>query len=260
MMTSTKSWRWVAGALAGAGLACAAGCRGDREDRPPREFFPDLDSQLKWRPQGRSEFFADGRMMRPAVPRTVPFGTMPRLPDGSWGSAWIEARADLLKEDALFYTGVSGRDDKGGPVYAERIPASVTVDQALLARGQDRFNIYCSACHGYLGDGRGTVGVQFSPAPADFNSAAFKDPKTVQFRDGYIFQTIRYGKLKDDGSGAHTMPPYGHAVNERDAWAIVAYVRALQAAHDGTIDDVPAALRGELEKSRGAAPASGGTP
>jgi mono/diheme cytochrome c family protein len=238
-------------------LGALGGCRGDREDKPPREFFPDLDNQLKWKPQSTSEFFADGRTMRVPDSRAVAFGRQSLVSDEPWAAASRQTREDLLKDDSVFYTGVTGRDAKGEPVYAATIPASVTVDSALLLRGQDRFNIYCTACHGYLGDGKGPVGVQFNPIAADFHTGPFKDPKALQNQDGYLFHTIRHGKLKADGSGTNTMPGYAHAINERDSWAIVAYMRALQASREGTLQDVPAAMRGELERTRGATPAGG---
>jgi len=211
-------------------LAAVAGCRGDREDAPPREFFPDLDTQLKWTPQGRSEMFEDGRTMRQPPAGAVPFGRRSSLPDAAGASPWASERDRFLKDDPAFFDGVSGRDAAGNPVFIEKLPASITVDKALLLRGQERFNIYCSVCHGYLGDGKGAVGVQYSPAAADLNNPAFLVAGAPQTKDGYIFNIIRHGKPKPDGSGGFTMPPYGHAMSEADSWAIVAYVRALQAA------------------------------
>lgn len=247
-----------------AGALLLSGCRGDREDAPPREFFPDLDTQLKWQPQGQSEMFADGRMMRPVVAGTVPFGRNPAVNTDAWAADWNKARDDFMNNDPLETEGVSGRDAKGDPIYTPLIPASITVDAALLKRGQERFNIYCTACHGYTGDGKGTVAAFYSPAPANFHLPQFKDGKSLQSLDGYVFHTIRYGKPKTDGSGGFTMPGYAHAVSTHDAWAIVAYVRALQASREGSIADVPEAQRTELNNTRApaskpAAPA-GGTP
>ena len=86
-----------AGALAGAALVALPACRGDRSDKPPRQFFPDLDDQLKWRPQGESPFYADGRMMRPAVRGTVAFGRVSFVNAPEWGR-WADAeRSDLLR-------------------------------------------------------------------------------------------------------------------------------------------------------------------
>jgi len=248
------------GALAAAGLT---GCRGDRKDDPPRQFFPDLDDQQKWAPQGESEFFVDGRMMRQPVAGTVPFGPQPFAANEEWASKWNTQRADLLKDDPAFYFGVESVNADGTVVYLAKIPAAVTVDRAMLERGMERFNIYCTACHGYLGDGQGMVAkAGFNPIIPSFYDPTFADPKNVRSRDGWIFHTIRNGKPTEGQPGKYNMPAYGHAVNERDAWAITAYVRALQASREGTIDDVPQALREELLRKRGnPAPAqTGGTP
>lgn len=216
-------------------LAALGGCRGDREDAPPREFFPDLDTQLKWTPQGGSEMFEDGRTMRQPPVGAVPFGRRATMSDAAWANPWTSERDRFLKDDPAFFEGSTGRDAAGNLVFIEKIPASVTVDKALLLRGQERFNIYCSVCHGYLGDGKGPVGVQFSPAAADLNNPAFLVAGAPQTRDGYIYNIIRHGKPKPDGSGGFTMPAYGHAMSEVDSWAIVAYVRALQASRSASL-------------------------
>jgi mono/diheme cytochrome c family protein len=255
MSMSATQRAWVGAVLAGAALAGAlGGCRGDREEKPPREFFPDLDDQLKWHPQSHSEFFSDGRTMRPRVAGTVAFGRVGMVSNEPWAEKWRTERADMLREDRLFYEGVSGTTPAGEVIYAATIPVAVTPE--FVKRGQDRFNIYCTPCHGYLGDGNGMVSPNMSPTPANFHVGNFKDPKALQNQDGYLFHTVRFGKMKPDGTG-FTMPGYGHALNERDAWAVVAYLRALQASREGTIQDVPEAQRQELLKSR---PAPTGRP
>lgn len=249
-------------ALAGAlvGLAALSGCRDDRSDRTPRQFFPDMDDGPRWNPQSASEMFADGRTMRPVVPQTVAFGRWPTTAGASWAQPWANERADFLKSDDPFYTAVEGVEADGTKRYVRVIPASMTIDESVLKRGQERFNIYCAACHGYLGDGQGTVGRQYNPAVPSFYDPTFADPNNVRSRDGWIFQMIRHGKPTEGQPGKYNMPAYGHAINERDAWAIVAYVRALQASRQGTIEDVPAGLRDELLRRRStpAAPARDG--
>ncbi len=245
----------VGAGVLGLGLT---GCRGDRENEPPRQFFPDLDDQQKWNPQTGSEFFADGRSMRPVVPGTVPFGRTMAVGNEPWAAHWKQERDDLLKADNVFYTGVEGVNEKGEPVYVRTIPASVTVDMALLKRGQERFNIYCSVCHGYQGDAKSRImeaDIGFNPAIVNFHDASFFDQGNVRSRDGWIFHTIRNGKPTEGQPGKFNMPAYGHAVSERDAWAIVAYVRALEASRRGTIEDVPESGRpGLLQKERPASP------
>jgi len=228
-------------ALLVAALAVAAlgGCRGDRSDAPPRQFFPDLDDQPKWRPQTKSGFYADGRAMRVPVEGTVAFGRQQFVTDDDWAGPFMQGRDDLLKADGLFYEG-RGEDQQ----YAERIPFPVDVDMVKL--GEKKFNIYCAACHGYSGDGKGMVGQQWSYPLPNFHDAKYKDPSQPQGRDGYLFHIARYGVVGPDG--AQKMPPYAHAIDEREAWAVVSYIRALQATREGTVDDVPEAQRPAIER------------
>src|SRR3954469_25676660 len=106
MKTHTTSW--CSGARAGTGAALmllallsgsVAGCRGDREEKPPRQFFPDMDDQPKWKPQSKSDFYTDGRTMRKPVAGTVPFGRNPFVAEEPWSKDFMEQRSDLLKED-----------------------------------------------------------------------------------------------------------------------------------------------------------------
>jgi mono/diheme cytochrome c family protein len=237
------------------------GCRGERSDAPPRQFFPDLDDQPKWNPQTGSEMFADGRTMRPVVPGTVPFGRSTVVGSEPWSDHWRTQRADFLREDDVFYTGVDGVNADGTPNYVAKIPTSVRIDMVFLQRGQERYNIYCAVCHGYLGDGKGTVGVQLNPPASDFLDPTFLDRTNVRYLDGWIFHTIRNGKMADPNDPTKlNMPSYADKVSARDAWAIVAYVRALQASRTGTIDDVPPSLRDALMRTPQPTPSTGGTP
>lgn len=241
-MTHSTAHRILLAATLASLAAGLSGCRGDREDRPPRQFFPDMDDQPKFAPQAGNEFFADGRTMRPGVPGTVPFGRTDVVASDAWAAPFAADREALLREDDRTYRGL----DADGTTYVERIPIEVSMD--LLKRGEERFNIYCVACHGYLGDGKGTVGVSFNPVVPTFHDPKYSDPSDVFGRDGYLFHIIRHGKL--GGDGRLTMPAYAHAVNAHDAWAIVSYLRALQASRNATINDVPEAQRQALEKAR----------
>jgi mono/diheme cytochrome c family protein len=196
-----------------------------------------MDDSPKFKPQTQTPFFADGRSMRRPVEHTVAFGDLPSPTDPS--------RPEYLKDDAGYYFG-TGTDGK----YLATIPAKVVVDKKLLERGQARYNIYCSACHGYQGDGKGTVGMLWQGVVANFHDAKFTDPSQVQSNDGYIFHTIRNGLPADDPKQPLRMPSYGYSVNEADAWAIVAYVRTLQAQQAGVVADLSPSARDGLEKSR----------
>ena len=232
----------VVGFLAISGLA---GCRGERSDKPPRQFFPDMDDQMKWKPQSGSEFYADGRTMRQPVAGTVAFGRTSLISEEAWAGTFTEQRSDLLRDDSGFYRGVA---EDGS--YLVRMPAEVT--RGMLERGMERFNIYCSACHGYEGDGKGTVGLRWSYAPATFHDPKYRDTAVNTGRDGYLFHVARNGVI--GGDGKQKMPGYGHALDERDAWAVVAYIRALQTARLASIDAVPPAEREIMERQRASAP------
>ncbi len=242
--------RLAAGALALAALGALPACRGDRTDKPPRQFLPDMDDSPKWRPQTRTEFFTDGRAMRPRVNGSVPFGPSPHEDD--------PARPTYLKEDAAFFLGRTSHAPDAP--FVKDIPASVAVDEAFIRRGQERFNIYCSVCHGYDGKGKGMVGSRWSYPLPNFMDVIYtdkaKEPKAL---DGYVFNTIRNG-VPNEGKpdDPWKMPPYAHALSERDAWAVVAYFRALQAANAGGLPDLTDTQREQLMKAKpapvGAAP------
>ncbi len=225
-----------------------AGCRGERTDKPPRQFFPDMDDQPKWDPQEKSDFFEDGRTMRQPVAGTVAFGRSGLVND----EPWAEDRDDYLQADSAIYEGL---DENGN--FVTTFPVKVTSE--LMARGRDRYNIYCSVCHGYNAEGAsapddahpdgqgGMVGRRFGiPVPS------FHDPKYLEGGEkgsvGFLFNTARHGVGKP---GARTMPGYAYALDAKDTWAVVAYIRALQKSQLGTIDDVPESMRSQLGTAGG---------
>jgi mono/diheme cytochrome c family protein len=234
-------------AALGAMAAGLGGCRGDREDKPPRQFFPDLDDQPKWDPQGQTDFFVDGRTMRPTVPGTVAFSRMGPVPEDDWAEPWQRERDDFLRDNPLYYEGKTGEG-----TYAAYMPVEVTAD--LISRGQERFNIFCATCHGYTGDGKGLVGNQWSYPLPNFHDAKYKDREQQTGKDGYIYHVARYGIAGANPGDPLKMPGYKHALNARDSWAVVAYIRTLQASYDGTLADVPEARRRDLERTRPTAP------
>jgi mono/diheme cytochrome c family protein len=187
-----------------------AGKRGDLSRQPPIELFPDMDRQPKLRPQTASSVFKDGLSSQPPVP-----GTFAR------GSPWQDSPENTGK--------ISGTTN-----WVQTIPIPVTAE--FLRRGQERFNINCSPCHGAQGDGKG-ITTKFGMATiGDLHDATTR--KVPQQADGEIFNTISYGK--------QLMQGYAANISIQDRWAIVAYVRALQRSHLASIDDVPAADRDKL--------------
>jgi mono/diheme cytochrome c family protein len=108
------------------------------------------------------------------------------------------------------------------------------VDAELLAHGQKRFNTYCSPCHDRTGQGRGVVAQRAIWIPTNL-----QEPRVKDMNDGEIFNVATNGR--------RSMPPYKFQIVDRDRWAIVAYVRALQRTSMATVADVPEDKRADLK-------------
>jgi len=167
------------------------------------------------------------------APRYDPLEASAVLPGGASAQPLVEGTVARghLDDDEQLYTGKVG----GKP--AETFPFAITA--ADLDRGQQRFNIYCSPCHGRTGEGNGMV-VQRGYKQA----ASYHVDRLRQMPPGYFFDVIT------NGFGA--MPDYRAQIPVEDRWRIVAYVRALQLSHHAAAADVPA---DELQKLM-AAPAA----
>jgi mono/diheme cytochrome c family protein len=261
-MPSTRTLRTAALALSALCLTGPlAGCRGDREAKPPREFFPDMDNSPKWKPQSESEFFADSRTMRLPVAGTVAFSRVALPPEvldqrPDWAQTFVAQRDQLLKEDPRVF---EGRDAAGAWVAA--VP--VAVDRALLLQGMEKYNITCAACHGYTGDGQGTVGRQWTYPVPSFHDPKYTDPAQQTGLDGYLYHVARVGVIGPDGLSK--MPGYAHAMTEAESWGVVAYIRALQFTRKGTLQDLTEQEREVIERQWGgqasaATPNAGGRP
>lgn len=183
------------------------GFRGQTFTAPPMDVFPEwafpgMKYQPKFRPQSSSTFFADGRADRPLPANVVP--------------ASLPLRAD----DSVY----RGRNPAGA--FITSLPAAVTLDAKLMARGQERYAIYCAPCHGALGDGNGVV-KKYGVA-----AVTFHDDRLRQMAEGQIFDVIT------NGSPSKLMLSYADKLEPEDRWAVIAYVRALQRSHQGTAADV----------------------
>lgn len=174
---------WVALALSLMG--CARGCA---SSRPPIHINPNMDDQPRYDPQQESAFFYDGQAMRLPVPGTVPRGG--------------------LREDVAFYTG---RDDLGEFVAG----APVEATEEVLARGEERYAIYCLPCHEKQGTGRGIL-FNYGSVP----TPSFHEQRILDLPDGEIFDVITHSK--------GLMPAYGAQIPPADRWAIIAHLRRLQ--------------------------------
>ncbi len=170
-----------------------AGCRQDMHDQP------------RYKPLAQSDFFADQRSARAPVEGTVARGH--------------------LNDDTYFYTGkVSGQ---AGEVFP------YPVNAAMLARGQERFNIYCSPCHSRLGDGNGMIvqrGLKHPPS--------YHEERLRKSPPGYFFDVI--------SNGFGQMQDYSYQIQPADRWAIVAYIRALQLSQGAKLYDLTPAERAQL--------------
>ncbi len=196
--------KWVS--LFAVGLLGALGCRGQGSDEPPVALERNMYDTERYNPESYAQFFPDHRTMRTPVEGTV-------------------AR-DRYEDDPEVATGLLA--DRSN--YVLTIPQGVVQHggglKSLLARGQERFGIYCAPCHGQTGDGKGMVVCKrdkvtdpcesrgFAPLPS------YEDPRIRHMPDGQLFATISHG--------VRTMPAYGPQIPIADRWAIVSYVRALE--------------------------------
>lgn len=196
------------------------GFRGSQFRKPPLYIFPDMEWQLKLRPQKPNAFFANGLSSQLPVPGTIARSVALQTAEG----------AVYPYQDAPVNTGMVA----GTTNFVELNPLPVTA--TLLKRGQQRFTINCSPCHGQLADGNG-LPKKIGAMPVVAN---LHDARIVSMPDGELFYVITHGRLN--------MGAYGPNVAVEDRWAIVAYLRALQLSQLGTIDDVPQELRANLKK------------
>jgi len=160
----------------------------------------DMANQPRQNTLSPSSFFPDGRSERQPLDNTVARGS--------------------VEDDALFV-----------PKDSNAFPLPIT--QALLERGQERYNIFCTPCHGIQGDGLGMVAMRGMKRPPSYHQDRLR-----QEPNGYIYDVIT------NGFGA--MYGYSAQIPPRDRWAIIAYVRALQLSRNAHVADLPADLREKL--------------
>jgi len=189
------------------------GFRGQHFSKAPIRIFPDMDEQDKIKPQKPDAFFADGHGSRLPVTGTQPRGfneegarEIGGIPEYEFGG-----------QPGYYYSGHIG--SYYGTGMPEELGLTEANAPAFIKRGEERFGIYCAVCHGKSGDGLGITSHYNIPGIANFHLDAYK---SAAYPDGRLFNTITNGK--------GNMSPYGYNIPVRDRWAIIAYVRTLQAA------------------------------
>jgi mono/diheme cytochrome c family protein len=180
--------------LAGFAFLTGVGCRQDMHDQP------------RYDPMRETAFFTDARSARPMVEGTVARGH--------------------LRDDELLYTGMAN----GQPAAVFPFP----VDARVMARGRERFDVFCSPCHGRTGQGDGMVVLRGYRRPPSMHTDRLRSAPA-----GHFFDVIT------NGFGA--MPDYATQVRVEDRWAIVAYLRALQLSGHATLTDVPPSERDGIQ-------------
>jgi len=192
--------RWGACLVLAAGALFTSACRNDMHDQP------------RYKPLAATDFFSDGRSERPAIEDTV-------------------ARGQLRIDQARYTGKINGKD-------VDYFPIQIT--RADVARGQERFNIYCSPCHGRLGNGRGMIVARGLRQPP-----SYLDDRLVNAPVGHFFDVMT------NGYGA--MYSYASRVAPDDRWRIASYIRALQLS-----ENAPADVAQRFANTTGGA-AAGGT-
>lgn len=195
-------------------FAIAAKARNSHSSSPHIHIFPDMDFQPKYKSDTAMDLFPDGRSNRGEISGTVARGS--------------------LNADDTYYRGLENG------AWTTGFPKQLEIGKQMIERGQNRYNIYCAPCHGYDGQGKGTVPQRVAASgqtwsPANLVAAG---GTAVQMPNGQLFNTI--------SNGFNTMMGYANQIPHADRWAIVLYVRALQRSQHATIEDVDPKLRGSL--------------
>jgi mono/diheme cytochrome c family protein len=240
-------------------LAIIARSRASKSPRTALHMFFDMDKQQRFDPQSKNAMFADGRAMRPQMEGTLAQEDLkfaketltvsdgqPRPVGGNGEPLAITSpeqyaavmygrvrAAGMTDEQFNAATPPEKPNEAGQTFYLSAFPQGIEVNRDFLARGQERFNIYCAPCHGATGYGdgmvhRATLRLQTTKVDA---VAMWVAPSNLTDDDrrgrpvGHLFNTIT--------NGIRNMPAYDKQISVQDRWAIVAYVRALQRSQGG---------------------------
>ena len=196
-------------------FAMAAYARESKSPLPRRHIVPDMDFQQKFKAQRQNNFFADKRADRPQIDGTVAVGE--------------------LHDDEHLYLG------KVGGAFARTFPAAIPVNETTMERGRARFGIYCTPCHGQVGEGDGMV----AQRAASLSEGTWVPPSNLTedrvrlIPVGEIFNTIT--------NGVRNMPGYGRQIPAEDRWKIILYVRSLQRSRGAVVADLSDEERNSLK-------------
>jgi mono/diheme cytochrome c family protein len=195
-------------------LALVAQARTEKSRKPRIHLVQDMDFQSKYKAQSENQFFHDGRTMRGSIPGTVAI--------------------DELRSDHLALGKLDG-------AFARTFPQEIEISDATMARGQERFGVYCAPCHGLAGRGDGMIAKRAEKLaqgtwvpPSNLNQDYLRQQPI-----GQLFDSI--------SNGVRNMPGYGSQISPEDRWAILLYVRALQRHSAASLADIPPEQRGVLE-------------
>ncbi len=199
-------------------FAIAAKARNSHSSEPHIHIFPDMDFQPKYKSDTAMDLFADGRSNRGELAGTVARGS--------------------LNGDDTFYRGLEVSGD--GPHWTTSFPKQLEVNDALIKRGQGRFNIYCAPCHGADGRGMGMIPLRVQQGGGAWQARNLVEAggAAVLMPNGQLFNTI--------SNGYNTMMGYAAQIPHADRWAIVLYVRALQRSQNASHEDIPADAQGSI--------------
>ena len=227
----------VLGVLALVPPVMIAKARSTTSTTPRLSIISDMDYQPKIKAQTTNPLFADGRSMRPQVSGTIARGDL-RADDAYYRGIKPDTTAasevaDVDSGGNLMLTSLATADEAAQlPNYVTEFP--LAVNEALIRRGKQRYEIYCATCHGQGGDGDGLVTLR----AMELDQGTWVKPTSLHAEPirrqpvGQLYNTI--------ANGVRKMPGYASQIPVEDRWAIVAYVKALQKTRTTTSADVPA--------------------
>jgi len=223
----------------GVSAILGSACRGGVSKEPPIVPIRGMYNQARYDDQDKSEFFEDGRVMRPpvegAVAREMPVNGSLLSGRTEDGSQWlVEVPGEVIRDfhpdiDQEDYDRTSQSPRRSTRTWDQLLPDEKTAARkVMMERGQQRYDIYCAPCHGFDAAGRGMVTTRAEllstngtdPGSAQLLPPSLHDSSYRTMPDGQIYATIT--------NGVRNMPAYSQSIPMEDRWAIVSYVRALQ--------------------------------